>query len=209
MLVFIDESGDSGFKLDKGSSEYFIISLVVFNDYEEANACDNRIELLKRELGKPSSWEFHFKENTHRIREAFIDAVIDYDFFYYGIVINKHLLFSENLKSSKDSFFKYTSSLVFENAKDKLDNAIVLIDETGDREFKKSFSKYLKRRMNDYERKVIKKIKTQKSHSNNLLQLADYVAGSINRSYSDKKLAKTYRRKFSSREMYVQEWPKV
>ena len=94
MLVFIDESGDSGFKLNSGSSEYFTVALVVFNDLEEANACDNRIQLLKRELGKPEKWEFHFKENSNKIRELFIKAVTKYEFFYYSIVINKkkHLL---------------------------------------------------------------------------------------------------------------------
>lgn len=180
MLVFIDESGDSGFKLDRGSSEFFTVSLVVFNDVDEASRCDNRIELLKTELGKSKDWEFHFKENSHRVREEFIKAVMPYDFFYYGIIINKRLLYSENLINNKDSFYKYTCGLVFENAKDKLDSAIVLIDESGNADFKKSLSKYLKKRMNDYDRKVIKKVKMQKSHTNNLLQLADYIAARKN-----------------------------
>lgn len=53
MLVFIDESGDPGLKIEKGSSRYFTVSLVVFEDKEEALACDQRIGLLRRELG----WE--------------------------------------------------------------------------------------------------------------------------------------------------------
>ncbi len=40
MLVFIDESGDTGLKIDKGSSKYFVIALVIFEDHEEAIACD-------------------------------------------------------------------------------------------------------------------------------------------------------------------------
>ena len=52
MLVFIDESGDPGLKLHEGSSAYFIISLVVFEDHDEAIACDQKIQLLKRELGR-------------------------------------------------------------------------------------------------------------------------------------------------------------
>lgn len=206
MLVFIDESGDSGFKLDSGSSEFFTVSLVVFNDLEEANACDHRIQLLKRELGKSEKWEFHFKENSNKIREQFIKAAIKYEFFFYSIVINKRNIYSENLTSNKDSFYKYTCSLVFENAKDKLDNAIVLIDESGNKDFKKSLSNYLKKRMNDYEKKVIKKVKMQKSHSNNLLQLADYIAGIINRSVLGKD-DNEFRKMISEREISVQIWP--
>ena len=32
MLVFVDESGDPGLKLNKGSSAYFIVALVLFEE---------------------------------------------------------------------------------------------------------------------------------------------------------------------------------
>lgn len=60
--------------------------------------------------------------------------------------------------------------------------------------------------MNDYERKVIKKVKMQKSHTNNLLQLADYVAGIINRSVLGKD-ANEFRKMIAEREILVQIWP--
>ena len=81
MLAFIDESGDSGFKLEKGSSPYFVVALVMFEDHEEAEACDHRIGLLRRELGYPPDFEFHFAHNSHRVRLAFLQAVAPYDFF--------------------------------------------------------------------------------------------------------------------------------
>jgi hypothetical protein len=52
-----------------------------------AVACDRRIELLHRETDWHS--EFHFKRNPDHVREAFIRAVVPYNFFYYGIVIDK------------------------------------------------------------------------------------------------------------------------
>jgi hypothetical protein len=90
MLIFIDESGDSGLKIEKGSSRYFTISMVVFEDNDEALSCDQRIELLKKELGLPSDYEFHFKRNSDLVRRAFLAAVSPYSLFYYGIVINKN-----------------------------------------------------------------------------------------------------------------------
>ena len=36
MLVFIDDSGDPGFKLGKGSSLIFVIGCIVFDDELEA-----------------------------------------------------------------------------------------------------------------------------------------------------------------------------
>ena len=32
MLIFIDDSGDPGFKVQKGSSSVFVIALVIFDD---------------------------------------------------------------------------------------------------------------------------------------------------------------------------------
>ena len=49
MLIFIDESGDPGLKIDAGSSRYFVIALVAFDDHDEALAVDDRISLLRKE----------------------------------------------------------------------------------------------------------------------------------------------------------------
>lgn len=206
MLVFLDESGDTWFKFTEWSSNFFTIALVVFNDRKEAESCDMRIELLKQELGKPAWFEFHYSKSSNKIRKIFYEAVAPYDFFYYGIVINKTQLYSENLRI-KASFYKYVSSLVFENAKERIDNATLIIDKTGSDTFEQQFSTYLKRRFNEDGSKKIKKVKMQDSAKNNLLQLADYVVSGINRKYTrpDKE---SYLSVINYREIYVQFRPK-
>ena len=209
MLIFVDESGDSGLKFDQGSSEFFTISLVVFEDDDEAKACDERIGLLKRELGWQQNDEFHFIRNSDKARRQFLTAVAPYNFFYYGIVINKKSSsFSGKEFADKRAFYKYTVGLVFENAKDKLDEAIVIIDQSDSTHFKQQLTKYLREKMNT-EKRLIKDVKMQRSQSNNLIQLADYVAGAINRSMLvNKKYATEYRTIISHREIQVEVWPK-
>lgn len=208
MLVFIDESGDPGLKFDQGSSEYFAVSLIVFEDTEEATACDQRVGLLRRELGWKTDSEFHFHRNSHRVREAFLKAVQPYSFFYYGIVINKSKLFGDGFKN-KESFYKYTCRLVFENAKEKLRDATVVIDRSGSTDFRNQLRTYLRRHVNDGHNHFIKKVKMQDSSGNNLLQLADYVAGVIHRSVQQKKnKADDFRKIIAHREIYVQIWPR-
>lgn len=204
MLVFIDESGDAGRKIEKGSSRYFVIALVTFEDYDEAVSCDQRITLLKKEMGFPLPFEFKFSKLRREHREAFLKAVMPYSFFYFGIVINKDpkALWGEGFKV-KESFYKYACRLVFENAKPYLRNAIVVIDGSGSREFKQQFQAYLKQKIGSF----IKKIKIQSSHSNNLIQLADMVAGSIHRSMKQKEDKNVYRNLIKPREMKVQIWP--
>lgn len=204
MLVFIDESGDTGLKLEKGSSRYFVISLILFEEHEEAIACDKRIELLKRELRLKG--EFKFSKLNIDKRTAFFNAMLPYSFFYFGIIINKDL---QKLSGSgfrvKESFYKYTCSLIFENAKPHLKDAIVVIDGNGSKDFRMRLQDYLKRKVGSG---VIKKIKIQDSKQNNLLQLADMVVGAIHRNLSNKIDKNAYRKLLTTKEFNVQMWPK-
>lgn len=209
MLVFLDESGDPGMKLAGGSSDLFIVTLVIFNDNEEAQATDDRIRLLRRELGVNEIFEFKFNKMNRGLREAFLKTVSGFNFFYYGIVLNKAQLHGPGFQF-KQSFYKFTCSLVFENAKPHLSDATVVIDGSGSREFRLQLNTYLRRKINDRSSppRHIRKVKMQDSHKNNLLQLADVVCGAIARSHSDKSDAKFYRQLIAHREIYVQVWPK-
>ncbi len=205
MLVFIDESGDTGLRIDKGSSRFFVIALVSFEENDEALGCDKRIELLKQELKFSKNTEFKFSSLRKDQRITFLKAVLPYSFFYFGIVINKDpkKLFGEGFKV-KESFYKYTCSLVFENARTHMKSATVVIDGSGSRAFKQQFKSYLKMKAGE---DMIKDVKIQTSHSNNLIQLADMVAGSINRSFTNKSDKDVYRAILKPREIRVQMWP--
>ena len=98
---------------------------------------------------------------------------------------------------------------MFENAKEKLKDAIVIIDESGRKLFKYQLGTYLKRNTNTGNKKYIKKVKMQNSKNNNLIQLADMVAGAINRSLNkNKKKANGFREIIAAREISVHMWPK-
>jgi len=210
MLVFVDESGDPGLKLNQGSSKYFIVTLVVFEDVQDALDLDERIKLLRKELQFSAQFEFKFNRLHPDYRIKFLESISPYSFLYFGIVINKHKLFGKGFQF-KSSFYKYTCQLVFENAKPYLNNATVVIDGSGSKDFRRQLEKYLKDRINQQKEgfRFIKKVKIQDSKKNNLLQVADMVAGSIARSYKvDKKDHKTYRDIIRHRENFVQFWPK-
>lgn len=208
MLMFIDESGDAGLKVDCGSSRYFIVALVAFEDHDEALAAHERIDLLRRELGLPDRFEFHFNKMKPELRKQFLTVVASFDFFYWGIVIDKAELISRGFQF-QESFYKYACGLVFENAKPRLNNTLVVIDGSSSKYFRQQLKTYLARRLkDDAGRCLIKSLKTQDSRKNNLLQMADMVVGVIARSYSGKVDAGEYRKLIAHREIYVQFWPK-
>ncbi len=209
MLVFIDESGDTGLKIKEGSSSYFIVSLVIFEDDDEATNCDKRIQLLKRELGKSEDFEFHFYHNSEKLRQGFLKAVAPYSFSYLCFALNKKSknFYGEGFKY-RDSFYKCVCGFVFENAKPYLKEAKVKIDKSGAESFRGQLANYLKKKLNSKGYNLIKKIKMEHSHSNNLLQLADYVSGIINRKIKKKKDFELYYKYIASKEIDVRSWPK-
>jgi hypothetical protein len=170
VLAFVDESGDTGLKLDRGSSEYFTVAVVYFEDHGEAEAVDERITLLRNELGLPPGFEFHFKNNSNNVRQHFFRAVAPYEFFYLGIALDKRLLSGEGFEN-RGAFYKFVCGTVFENCKLYLEAATVKIDKSGSREFCLELSSYLKRRINDGSFPAVKKVVAQESRNNNLLQM--------------------------------------
>jgi len=210
MLVFVDESGDPGVKGKAGSSKVFVLTLIIFTDRDEANAVDDLIATLRGELGMHKLSEFKFNKLNQVRRIACLQAVRNRKFVFYSMVINKAKITSRGL-SYKESFYKYACSLAFENARHLLDEATIIIDGSGSREFRLQLQSYLKKKMNDPSgdgTKCIRKVKIQDSKKNNLLQLADMVCGAVAKAFQAEKGDATYRKILKEREGYVQFWPK-
>ncbi len=185
------------------------MSMVLFEDNDDAVACDQRIGLLRKELRLPENYEFHFAENSRKIRFAFLNAIQPYKFLYFSVVIDKspEKLWGPGFQT-KESFYKYACQMVFANALPYLKNATVVLDQSGSPDFRARLSAYLKARLNTGADKAINKIKQQRSSSNDLLQLADYVSGIINRKAQEKDDWREYYRYINDKEMWVQVWPK-
>lgn len=195
-LVFIDESGDAGFKFEKGSSLYFVISAVVFDDFLEAEKTALAIKELRRDLGFSDSFEFKFNNDKKKIREKFFLTIKDFDFKVRYLVINKQKIRSDELKNNKNSFYSYAIKMLLKHSDNKILNAKIKIDGSGDRVFKKNFSVYLRKNLNSYEKRIIDNLRFVDSKDNVLIQLADMLAGSERRffEFKDTKTdAKIYR----------------
>jgi len=193
MLVFIDDSGDAGFKLGKGSTDFFVIAMVIFDDDLEAEKAAVAIKELRRELGWADYREFRFFKLSREIRLRFLEKVRPFNFRIRALVVNKKIIRSDELKSKKDKFYGYFIKEALKHNGGKILDAKIKIDGSGDRIFRRSFLSYLRRELNSQERTVMKKCKMEDSKGNVLIQFADMVAGSVNRSYSNKTDANDYK----------------
>ena len=204
MLVLLDESGNLSVTESHGTSRYFVVGITFFLDNAVADACDARISQLREELGYAHDFEFHFTENSHRVRLAFLEAVKAFDFQYTAVGVNK---FSEKLppalKQGDAELYKYISSLALTSSLPYLDSAILIIDKSGSKAFQTSLRRYIREELDDKKREKIKKIKPQESRKNNLLQLADYCVGILARKMRNKKDWEKYYSYISPKELSV------
>src|SRR5438552_3804159 len=105
MLVFIDESGDPGFKLEKGASPVFVAVMVIFEEDKHGAVTQRVIEQSKaRRAHKP---EFKFSKCSDEVRDLFFDAVRNCPFKVRAIVVRKEVIHSPRLKRNKERFYEY------------------------------------------------------------------------------------------------------
>lgn len=211
MLIFIDESGDPGMKLGPGCSDYFLVTLVIFQFPAEAMRVEHCIRALRRELRMHPQAEFHFSKLSHERRERFLAAVSRFQWVYVTAALNKHGLYGPGFKVP-DSFYKFTCGLAFDLIKGHVRRATVVIDRSGNRKFRDELNSYLRRRLEQSacdDEPVIDKLKMEDSHRNDLLQMADMVCGAAARSLNFPEEKARFRRLILTHEMVpLRIWPK-
>lgn len=190
-----------------GSSTHFVITAVSFSETTSASACDDAIAKLRRQCFRNDRAEFHFNTCSHRHRELFLRSVAGHDFRHWSLVLNKRLLGGQGL-SHRSAFYDYAAKLLLEMRGELLKDAIVCMDRSGNRDFYRHLQKVLRDSLNAPGSALIHRLKTEHSHSNNLLQLADMICGAIARSfYGSKEYSHLYRKTVQAREDAVRVWP--
>ncbi|MGE5562414.1 MAG: DUF3800 domain-containing protein [Bacillota bacterium] len=180
MLVLIDESGDPGFKLQKGSTPVFVVAMVIFDRFEDAEQAGFLIRELCSRVGHRA--EFKFNKCSDDVRDQFFAAVTKCSFRVRALVVLKARIYSTKLRSDTEAFYSYCvkSLMRFDNG--TLRKARIKIDGSGDRKFKTALATYLRRHLRDG---AVQSIKFADSRRDALIQLADMAAGAIARSYRE------------------------
>lgn len=180
MLVFLDESGDAGFKLDKGSSNVFAVAMVIFDDHDVARATAEAIGAALPNW--PGSREFKFSKASRDCRDAFFETVVPFDFRVRALVVQKEKIHSGHLRTDKDDFYRYFVKTMMKFDNGRLKDARIIIDGSGERSFKRELQAHLKKHS---AAGAIKDIRMKDSSGDPLIQLADMCVGAVARSYRE------------------------
>ena len=186
MIISIDDSGDPGLKTNKGSSNYFVIVAVVFlADYDAENVA-LRIRDLRQKLGWSIYHEFKFRKTSPEIRRTFLSEVNNCDFILSVAIMDK-LNDDMNTLFSKDASHLYNSMILraISPVLVESSNALIIIDGEGGSSYRRNVKTFFRQNL---PKNAIKQLRYRDSKNDDLIQLADMVAGSVNKSLSGDKI---------------------
>lgn len=177
--MFIDESGDPGFKVSQGSSEVFVLAMAIFKDADSAQSTSEKIRLAQeRNRIKP---EWKFSKSSNDARDDFFKSIATAPFACRFLVVRKEVIRSENLKTNPRRFYNFFTRLMCQHDGGVLQNARIVIDGSGDRAFKRELQAYMRKEL---PAGTIRNMGFQDSRRDHLVQLADMCAGAIARSFA-------------------------
>lgn len=185
-LVFIDDSGDPGFKAV--SSDNFVMAAALFIDPEVAESLMHEMDEFRESLGWKYNHEFKFTKNPKNVVIEMLNRAKNYDFKIYAVYIEKNDF--REITPAMAPFFdreKLYNWTIKELLRDiPLETAKITIDGRSTKQNRKDTATYLRREINSDNSKKLE-FKFDDSVTTDLLQLADLVAGSINRSLQPNK----------------------
>lgn len=207
-IAYIDEFGNNGLDFIKeGVSTHFIVTAILI-DKNNLQYIERKVEKIRKtnfQTGEIKSSKV--KDNDNR-RLKIINELNEIDYRIFSVVIDKRELKGEGFQY-KGSFYKFLHSLVDRELFKIFPDLLVVADEHGGKEFKESFIKYMKlRHIPDLFQQSEFKLSNSKSEL--MVQLADFITGTLSRCYDEKKLSQRRSEFFSALKNKITEirlWP--
>ena len=158
MFGYMDESGSPG--VAKTKEDFLVVSLVIFESREAADKCSMSIERLRKRLKLDDNYEFHYSRNSNRVRNTFIKLIPDLDFSIITVALRKN-------DYKRTASYSRLSNYLASEISSYCPKIHILLDANP------LLHKELKMKLKTFDVNV--SLKMVRSHSDNLIQLADYV----------------------------------
>jgi hypothetical protein len=189
---FIDERGNFGFDFEKDDvSTHFIITAIL--------AEENMLKKLEADVEQIREMFFQSGEiksskvgKNHKRRILILDRLKELNFKIFTVVVDKRKIIQTSGLGYKKSFIKYLNGLLYNELHNYFPKLQIIADEHGSAEFMDSFNKYILKKhipnlLGEYE------FGFGNSKSEILIQLSDFICGTIATGYEDDKYINEHR----------------
>jgi hypothetical protein len=199
--IFIDESGDPGFKIKEGSSQFFIVALVIFDDDKQVVAAREKLEQLKTKWDKAKGFEFKFTKLNKSHRLEVLQTALEFDFKIRAVIFDKVKMNELQLKHFQKNYYQYALRSLLNRSSIGIENAVIKIDTFSQEYYRRNLTDYFQKHIGGGKVPVMEKLIFEDSKYDVLIQLADSVAGALRKSFERRgNDAEVYRNLIEDRE---------
>lgn len=191
-------------------SKYFIVCAVIIDDCQ-FDTLWHEVETIRKKYfqnGEIKSNSVKDRDN-HARRIKILERILELDFKFYAVAVEKDALRRDGGFPYKRSFLKFINGLLYRQLFENYPSITVFADEHGGDEFKLSFQQYIE---NNHKPDLFwdSELNLVSSHDNLLVQLADFLVGTIAKVYESKfnpALLESYRALLKTKALDLKEWP--
>lgn len=183
MQIFIDESGDPGFLIEEGSSRFFVVALVIFEDDEQVRQARLALEALARRWHKPNKFELKFSKLTEAERVEALQVATKFQFKIRSVIFDKVRMNELQLQHFKKNYYQYAIRSMLDRPGINLSNSTLKIDTFGEDYYRDNLLNYFAEHVCDPHDDSKCQLIFQDSKFDVLIQLADLVAGALRKSF--------------------------
>lgn len=201
--VYIDENGDNGLNFDKaGTKRQFIITAVIVKTEIENSIIEKIEEISSTHLRGAEIKSKRIRE--HDKRQKVLKEIRKLDIQILCLIVNKQYL--PNLSEGygfKRVFYKNIPNKIYSYLKALLDEAEIIPDPVGDKEFQEELKNYVINK-NPIDLFNQSSFRFSPAKENRITQIADLISGSIAKYFSgEKQFYETIRDKIA-----IRSWPR-
>ena len=210
LIAFIDEFGDTGLNFNKPkTSSHFIVTAIIMEEHSIEKAKE-QVAQIRHKYFQGSEIKSSSVKNKHADRRVHIlKKIFEIEFSVFALVIDKKELISKGFQYH-DSFFKFCNRIVYDELYSAFPNLDIVADSHGDNKFIQSLVRYVHKHQVIDDLFNHSSFQMSDSKDNDLIQIADFVGGSIAKGYdrtvfSDR--APDFNEIIKTRVSNIIEWP--
>lgn len=190
VYAFTDESGNHGFDFNKKDVSTFFIVTAIIVEEDNLKKVEEEIERIRKRYFQTGEMKSSSVGKNHERRIKILEKIIKSDFKVFSIVVDKRLLDSKSGLRYRNSFYKFVNNLVHKELRRGFQKLTVCADEIGSNQYMDSFIKYIKAREEVADLFGDREFGFENSKSKVLIQLADFIGGTLSFVYEEQKRSK-------------------
>lgn len=184
ITAFADESGNNSFKFDSQGS-HFIVATVICNS-EKVQDLEKQVDIIRQNHNfQTGEIKSSGVAGNHKRRLNILNDIVKLDISVYAVIVDKRELKGQGFNYKK-SFYKYLNNLLYKELFRTFPQLDLFVDEHGGNDYMLEFKNYVYK---NHQKNLFSgsQFGIQNSKQSNLIQIADFVAGTIAYIYDETK----------------------